>query len=133
MKLYRKRDLKRCGIYCIRNTINNKVYIGKSINIYGRIRVHINCLNKKSKNENLHFINAWHKYGRNAFEYYVIEDLTKNDDLIKERELYWMKTFQSINPKKGYNIRMDSSTGIIISEETRKKLSDSQIERFKDP
>lgn len=36
-----KRDLNKHGIYCIRNIINNKVYIGKSINIYTRIASHI--------------------------------------------------------------------------------------------
>jgi group I intron endonuclease len=130
MKLHRKRDLKRCGIYCIRNIINNKVYVGKSINIYERMRVHINYLNKKSSNENAHFINSWHKYGRNSFEYSVLEDLPRNEELIKERELYWITKFESTNPEKGYNIRMDSSTGMIISEKTRKKLSDAQLKRW---
>lgn len=133
MKLERKRDLKRSGIYCIRNIINNKVYVGKSINIYERIRVHINLLNKKSLNENNHFISTWHKYGRNSFEYFILEDVPKNEGLMKERELYWMIKLESTNPEKGYNIRMDSRTNMIISKETRKKLSEAQIKRFSNP
>ena len=36
-----KFDLNKSGIYCIRNIVNNKVYIGKSKNIYNRITQHI--------------------------------------------------------------------------------------------
>jgi group I intron endonuclease len=64
---------KRCGIYCIKNTINNKVYIGKSIDIHRRIKEHINMLNSKRKDENTHLMNAWYKYGANSFEYSVLE------------------------------------------------------------
>lgn len=133
MELYRQRDLKRCGIYCIINKVNGKRYIGKSINIYERIRAHINLLNKKSKNENSHFINSWHKHGRDNFEYVVLEDCDIDNELLKNKELYWMKFYNTIDRNKGYNIRMDSSTGIIVSKETRSKLSKAQIKRFKDP
>ncbi|ALN97313.1 homing endonuclease [Flavobacterium phage Fpv1] len=133
MELHRKRDLGRCGIYCIRNTVNNKCYIGKSVNIYERMRCHINLLNKRSKNENLYFINAWHKYGRNCFEYTVLEDCVKDNDLLKERELYYIKFYNTIDKKFGYNLRMDSSTSIIISNETRLKLSVAHKIRFSKP
>lgn len=133
MKLHRQRDLKRCGIYCVINKVNNKRYIGKSVNIYERIRAHINLLNKKSKNENAHFINSWWKYGRDNFEYIVLEDCLKDDDILKERELYWIEHYNSTNRDVGYNFRKDSITGIIISEETRLKLSKAQIKRFEDP
>jgi group I intron endonuclease len=130
MKLYRERDLKQYGIYCIKNLINNKVYIGKSKNIYERIRQHINNLNKKSKNENRHLINAWHKYERKSFEYFVIEYVKKVEDL-KSRELYWIDFYDSTNRDKGYNLRRDSETKCIVLEETRIKLSEAQLNRYK--
>lgn len=131
MKLNRKEHLNKSGIYCIRNKANSKVYIGKAIDIYRRIRQHINLLNKKSKDENEHFINAWHKYGRESFEYFVVEYLPV--DLLKERELYWQRTYKCTDRSKGYNFREDSETGCIVSQETRKKLSEAQIKRFSDP
>jgi group I intron endonuclease len=131
MKLNRKEHLNRAGIYCIRNKVNNKVYIGKAKCIYRRIRQHINLLNKKSKDENEHFINAWHKYGRHNFEYFVLE-YTEIEQL-KERELYWQKVYRCTDRNKGYNFREDSETGCVVSLETRKKLSEAQIKRFKDP
>ena len=51
-------DKFKCGIYCIKNTVNNKIYVGKSINIYKRIKQHITQLNHKSKDENYHLIQA---------------------------------------------------------------------------
>lgn len=53
-----KNDLNKCGIYCIRNTINQKVYVGKSKNIYQRIIQHTYGLNNKLKDENRHLIAA---------------------------------------------------------------------------
>lgn len=57
MKL-NKNDRKKCGIYCIKNTINSKVYVGKAKDIYNRIQGHIYALRRKSKNENRYLINA---------------------------------------------------------------------------
>jgi group I intron endonuclease len=132
MKLNRKEHFNQSGIYCIRNKVNNKVYIGKAKCIYRRIRQHINNLNKKNRDEeNDHLINAWHKYGRENFEYFVIE-YTPFDKL-KQKELYWQESYNCTDRKKGYNFRKDSETNCIVSEETRKKCREAQIKRFKDP
>lgn len=53
MKLNTK-DKKKVGIYVIRNLVNQKVYVGKSVNIYFRMKQHITLLNTKSKDENPH-------------------------------------------------------------------------------
>ena len=53
-----KKDKKKSGIYVIKNKINNKIYVGKAVDIYKRIKAHVTLLNTKSKNENIHLINA---------------------------------------------------------------------------
>lgn len=131
MKLHRKRDLKKAGIYCIKNLINNKVYIGKSINIYERIRQHINLLNKESLDENRYLIKSWNKYGRDNFQYIVLEYLEIDETILKERELYWMEKFKSLNRNFGYNLREDTSTNCIVSNETRELQSKNRIQRYK--
>ena len=132
MKLHRKRDLNRCGIYGIKNTINNKIYVGKSVNIYERMRFHINKLNKKDKNDNIHLINSWHKYGRDNFEYIILEDLPKDDNILKERELYWILKLKSNQRKFGYNLRLDSETKCILSNETKKRMSEGSLKYYKE-
>ena len=116
---------KKCGIYMIRNVINNKVYIGKSKNIYNRITKHIYNLNiNNSKEENLHIINAWNKYGKDSFEYIVLEYLELDEINLANRELFWMKTFNSLDRKFGYNIRSDSNSKMIVHLETSRKISE---------
>lgn len=126
-------DKGKSGIYLIMNTVNGKVYVGKALCIYRRIKNHVGALNMKSKDENRHLINAWFKYGRSSFKYEVLEYLDKNESKIAERELYWMGHYSSLNRKNGYNLRYDSSTGLIVSEETREKLRIATKRRFEDP
>jgi len=126
-----------CGIYGIRNLINNKIYIGKSVNIRQRIYNHIGGLNAKDpKRENDYFIRSWWKYGRNNFEYFIIEilDITQEniENLAKERELFWMTFYKSSNREFGYNLRMDSSTTMIVHEETKKRYSEARIKQYND-
>lgn len=125
------KDKGKSGIYLIRNLINGKIYIGKAKCINKRIKQHITNLNKKVRShENDHFINAWHKYGRDNFSYCVLEYLPLNEKLLSEKEIYFILKYNSNNNKKGYNKRLDSSTGLIVSEETRLKLSNAQRKRF---
>lgn len=55
-----------CGIYCIRNKINNNKYIGQSVNIEKRFETHKHFLNKNS-HHNRHLRRAWDKYGEHSF------------------------------------------------------------------
>lgn len=127
MKLYRKKDLNKVGIYAIINMINNKIYIGKSINIYQRMKEHITRLNTKNKDENIHLIRAWHKYGKNNFKYIVLEYIDDpNEDILKHRELYWITSLKSTDRKIGYNLRLDTATKCILSDETKLKLKESR-------
>lgn len=123
MKLYTK-DKGVCGIYKIINTVNNKIYVGKAKNIYNRMLSHRTNLRRKSKDENRHLINAWHKYGEECFTYEIIEVLQFDENLLREREDYWIVTLDSTNRKVGYNLRRDSSTGCIVQDETKKKISE---------
>jgi group I intron endonuclease len=131
MRLNRKEHLGKSGIYCIWNNVNNKVYIGKAKCIYTRMNDHITRLNTRNKDENPHLVNAWHKYGKDQFTYSVVEYCSI--DKCSERELFWMKVYEALDKNKGYNIREDSSTGLIVSRETREKMRKSQIKRFEDP
>jgi group I intron endonuclease len=60
-----------CGIYKITNKINNKCYIGSSVNILERFKSHRNKL-KSNKHINNYFQNAYNKHGINNFIYIYI-------------------------------------------------------------
>lgn len=129
----RKEDRFEWGIYVIYNKTTNKKYVGKSTNIHSRIKQHITQLNTKSKDENRHMIRAWHKYGQNDFEYFVVEylDLACVEKL-KERELFWQLHFKVTDRKYGYNFRLDSSSNMIVHEDTRKLMSKNRKQLHKD-
>ena len=67
------------GIYLIRNKVNNKVYIGQSIDIKRRIKEHIRSAqpekyNKKSERDsNTPIHRAMQKYGIDNFEIQILE------------------------------------------------------------
>jgi group I intron endonuclease len=118
------KEHNKCGIYCIRNIVNNKVYIGKSKNIHKRIIQHKHLLKIKSKDENEHLINSYHKYGNENFEYFVLEFLENDEKIVAKRELYWMKIYDSLNPLKGYNLRSDSDSKMIVHQKTKDKITE---------
>ena len=118
------------GIYVIKNLINGKIYVGKSKNCYKRLHQHLSDIKIESRNynENPHLLNAFKKYGDDNFDYYIVERFNEEDEeilenLLKERELYWMKELDSLNKEKGYNLRYDSEGKCFCSEETSEKIS----------
>ena len=85
-------------IYIIRNFINDKVYIGQSINPEQRFKGHIQDKDRKQYSSAID--GAIKKYGAENFYYEVIEGPITN---FNEREIYWIKFFNSLIPN-GYNI-----------------------------
>ena len=73
------------GIYEIRNTYNNKVYIGSAYNIWRRWAVHKSNL-AKGIHENEHLQRSYNKHGPKAFTYSVLEECQK--DVLESREQY---------------------------------------------
>lgn len=108
------------GIYCIRNALNGKVYVGKSINIERRFLAHSYLLNKDhcASDVNRHLFNAVKKYGIENFSFEIIEKV-EGEESLTERELFWMVELKSTDRDFGYNLRMDSSSKCYVHDETR--------------
>lgn len=103
---------KICGIYKISNCINNKVYIGQSVNIYARWAAHLysgtelnNVPIRSDYNNKLH--TAMRKLGINNFYIEIIEKITPNK--LNEREKYWINYYKSNIDDFGYNMTIGGS------------------------
>ena len=89
------------GVYLWKNKVNNKVYVGSSINIRRRKAEHILRLNKGVENSE-YFQRAWDKYGQGNFEFSILEMCLIGVLLI--REDHWIKKLKALNEKFGYNL-----------------------------
>jgi group I intron endonuclease len=115
----RLKILKNCGIYIIKNLVNNKIYIGSSVNIGNRFNQHKNSL-RKNKHHNKYLQKSWNKYGEENFEFIVIERHSYPEKILGREN----KCILLYNPE--YNsVRVNKEGRFFLSEETRKKISES--------
>lgn len=112
--------MKKIGIYKITNTTDGKVYIGQSVNLNKRIRVHKRHLILGIHN-NKHLQNAYNKYGKTSFKYDILEEC-KTEEL-DDKEIQYIQTYDSANRDKGYNISSGGQARHDCQEETKKKIS----------
>lgn len=77
--------IMEAGVYLISNNVNGKCYVGSSIHLTQRRKEHFSRL-MHNRHENIHLQNAYNKYGREAFEFEILETLSI-DDNIKENLL----------------------------------------------
>ena len=122
---------KICGIYCVTNKVNNKIYIGQSIDIERRWDQH------KYGKGNLILRNAIKKYGLYNFTFEILEEVdtfNKNSDSIINElidlEQKWFDKYEPYERDNGYNIQKTSKPNISNSknENIRKKISKIKID-----
>ena len=108
-------------IYRITNLINNKVYIGQTIqNPQRRWKEHLR------KGANRHLKAAFDLYGRDSFKFEVIEECDTKEKL-DEREQFYIAESNGNN----YNFRSGGSHGL-HSEETKKLLKIPKTKEHKE-
>lgn len=111
---------KICGIYEIVNIINDKRYIGQSININARFRSHKNKL-RNNQHRNPYLQNAWNKYGENNFVFNIVKIC---DDIeLDVFEKQYIELYNTCNREFGYNIDNGGNSNKHLSTETREKRS----------
>ena len=92
------------GIYKITNIINNKVYVGQSVELEERKREHFRCL-RKGIHDNIYLQNAFNKYGESCFKFEIIEFVEDNTSLLTQREQYWIDYYGGYQSSTTYNLK----------------------------
>jgi len=81
---------------------NGKVYIGKTINLKSRIYNHI-WNSKKDHNKHIIMYKAIRKYGEENIKWEILCECTNSEDM-KEKEIFYIKKYNSTVHKFGYNM-----------------------------
>lgn len=115
------------GVYKI-TFPNKKIYIGISNNIYRRMLQH----NTDFRND-LPIERAIQKYGK-ITEFDILEFINPEDrELMRERQIYWIKKYNSNKKEFGYNVSEGGDGADIGSKNHEAKLTEQQFQQvYKD-
>lgn len=108
-------------IYKITNKLNNKIYIGKTINsIQYRWDQHVSAAfaNKDKDEYNFLLHKAIRKYGTSAFEIEAVEEV--ENEKLSERESYWISFYNSCileENTNGYNMTYGGEGSLKINRQ----------------
>ena len=105
------------GIYIIRNTLNDKCYIGQSSNLKARWAKHKNFL-KNNKHHNKHLQAAWNKYGEENFVFEILEKCPIEE--LDRKEIDYIRKYKTHT--EGYNLD-EGGQGIRGYKHTEEELT----------
>lgn len=105
-------------IYIIKNIKNNKLYIGQTTrcfkeryphsgtNIEKVYKYHKANVNHKDGTCNKHLLNSIEKHGYGCFEIIEEFDIAYSEEELNKLEYMYIRVYDSINPKYGYNRKL---------------------------
>ena len=120
-------DVKK-GIYKIQNQINNKVYIGSSIDINRRWQHHKDAaFNINAHQYNYPLMQDFRKYGIENFSFEILELIENTQEMI-EKEHNYIIQYNCIIPN-GYN-QTDNTNSPMFDEKVQKKVRDTKRKKY---
>ena len=123
---FRLSNSDKSGIYMIRCLRNEKVYIGRSSDIGGRLMAHYYIL-RKGTHYNSEFQKDFDLFGEDAFVCDILKLVSSEDNMLLISE---EQEFINKYEKRQLYVKRNSNSGALsgtINEETRKRLSDRQM------
>lgn len=121
---------KQIGIYRITNKENGMSYIGKTSMNFGDRWDHHRALLNGNKHSNHDLQNDWNQYGKDNFEFCIVEAV-ENDKNLNELEKKYVSEYKKLG--KAYNIHSggdDGARGMHLSEDTKRKIGDKNREHM---
>lgn len=115
----------KIGVYQIKCTGNNKVYVGGSICIQRRWKEHTYQL-RNNRHHSSRLQNSWNKYGADKFEFSILEEILENELIQTEQK--WIDEKEAFSREKGLNNRQEADTGAWSA----KRLSKTYIITYPD-
>ena len=104
-----KQQKQPMGVFCIRNTVNGKVFIGSSMNVpamWNRLRLQLDT----GSHPSVDLQNDWKTFGENAFVYETLSELKHKEnedgvDYYAELKLLESMCIEETQPfgERGYN------------------------------
>jgi predicted GIY-YIG superfamily endonuclease len=94
------------GVYQIRCLGNGKIYVGSSVSLCDRWRVHRRDL-RRGVHHNTHLQAAWRRYGELKFEFSVLE-LAKRTELLRA-EQRWINFTGCTDSSIGFNVKLEAT------------------------
>lgn len=111
------------SVYKITNLINNKCYIGSSVNVEKRWQQHKNCSqNPNSTQYNYPLYNAFRKYGIHNFSFEILKQDFSSIEEMEEYEFSMIEQYDATNQDCGYNQTKFTKCHIIAQENLQKHL-----------
>lgn len=118
----------KTGIYCIKNNVTNKVYIGKAKSLSSRKSSHKWAL-RNNKHVNVYLQHSWNKYGEDSFCFIIIEYCSVEE--LSTKEQYWVNFYNATNSDHGYNLMVVGRQTYEHSSETKEKMRRAHLGKKK--
>lgn len=109
------------AVYCIKNLITDKVYIGSTSNLYVRMLKHRSLL-RHNKHANCNLQSDWNKFGESKFDYFILCECPKQ--ILKSKEDFYIRT--TVNC---YNLAL-GAIHYTFTQDTRNRMSSGRRAGF---
>lgn len=112
------------GIYKITNKINNKVYIGQSVNLDARKYDHF----ERPESKHMHGVidKEIRNCGKENFDWEILIECSQEE--LNYYEKYFIERYNSTDPNYGYNVREGGSP--LDNGQSRKIIDINSLEVF---